>query len=337
MVEQKRTGLNWGFWARLAVTLSILGVLGYMVRNEWDNLVGQLRNADVGWLAASLCTMGVVYLVLALRWQIFLLIQGIRMPYRETFNLLMIGNFFNAFLPGSSGGDVIRIYYAVKAAPDKKTAAAMSVILDRVLGLVVLLIWLCVSLPWQVKVMSQHPQVMTATMTLMAVLLVLLAGSFLLVFWPVGWVPAFCREIWSKVPKRDWLELFLQTVRAHGKRKRLTLLALLVAIAGHWLNFVAVFWIVRAMNLPIEFGQTVIIMAFVFCAMALPASISGHGIREGALAIMFGLFSVGSPKVSALAFSILLLLITWLWSLVGGVIYLVYLNRKKRENLEMAA
>jgi uncharacterized protein (TIRG00374 family) len=339
MVEKKRTRVNWMFWLQLTVTLATLGILVYKIRGDWDKVATKIYEVDPGWLALAFLTMIPVFMLQAVRWQAFLWIQHISLPYRKTFSLIMIGSFFNNFLLGSNGGDVVRIYYAVKEASERKAAAAMSVILDRVMGLVVLLIWLSLSLPWQIKFMSQHPHMHTAILMLMATLAVLLAGSFSLVFWPVAWIPAFCLGVWNKLPKQDWLAAMLGAVRAHGKRKRLTLFAMLAAVAGHWLNFMAAFFVIRALDIPLSMGQTIITMAFVFCAIALPLSLGGHGVREWALILMFGFFGMapGQASVSALAFSPLFLLINYAWSMVGGLIYLAYEHQRKKETLEMAA
>src|SRR5439155_3946872 len=47
---------------------------------------------------------------------------------------------YNTFLPGSTGGDVLKAYYAARLAPGHRTRAVMSVIVDRSIGLLALII-----------------------------------------------------------------------------------------------------------------------------------------------------------------------------------------------------
>ena len=45
----------------------------------------------------------------------------------------------NVELPGSTGGDVVKAWYAARQAPSRRTAAVMSVIVDRIVGLLALI------------------------------------------------------------------------------------------------------------------------------------------------------------------------------------------------------
>ena len=53
----------------------------------------------------------------------------------EALRLTMIGYFFNTFIPGSSGGDIIRAVYAVRACPERKAHALTIAFADRGIGL----------------------------------------------------------------------------------------------------------------------------------------------------------------------------------------------------------
>ena len=46
--------------------------------------------------------------------------------------------FYNQFLPGGTGGDIIKSYYLLKETPDKKAGALLAVVFDRFIGLVAL-------------------------------------------------------------------------------------------------------------------------------------------------------------------------------------------------------
>jgi len=49
--------------------------------------------------------------------------------------MLVVGLFFNVFLPGLVGGDVVRFYYIFRLAPRKKLPGSLSIVMDRLLGL----------------------------------------------------------------------------------------------------------------------------------------------------------------------------------------------------------
>ncbi|MFM8270557.1 MAG: lysylphosphatidylglycerol synthase transmembrane domain-containing protein [Pseudomonadota bacterium] len=75
------------------------------------------------------------------RWLILVRGQGLKFSFQDLFSLFMIGNFFNTFMPGSVGGDLIKAWYMARNQPTKKTEAVFTVLLDRVLGLSVIIFY----------------------------------------------------------------------------------------------------------------------------------------------------------------------------------------------------
>ncbi len=74
------------------------------------------------------------------RWQWLLQAQGIRMRMSRTFELAMVGNFFNIALPGAVSGDFVKAFYVAKEVQGQKSRAFGSILFDRVAGLSALLI-----------------------------------------------------------------------------------------------------------------------------------------------------------------------------------------------------
>ena len=48
--------------------------------------------------------------------------------------------FYNQFLPGGTGGDIVKTYLLWKETPDKKPGALLAVLFDRMIGLIALII-----------------------------------------------------------------------------------------------------------------------------------------------------------------------------------------------------
>jgi glycosyltransferase 2 family protein len=72
----------------------------------------------------------------ALRWHILLRTQGIDLRLWRTTRVLATSVFFANFLPGAAGGDLVRGVYVYKAAPGRRAAAMLSILIDRLIGLV---------------------------------------------------------------------------------------------------------------------------------------------------------------------------------------------------------
>jgi uncharacterized protein (TIRG00374 family) len=71
----------------------------------------------------------------AIRWQWLLQGQGIHLRFRRTFQLAMIGNFFNIALPGAVSGDFVKAFYVAKEVEGRPSKAFGSILFDRVVGL----------------------------------------------------------------------------------------------------------------------------------------------------------------------------------------------------------
>jgi uncharacterized protein (TIRG00374 family) len=82
-------------------------------------------------LAASLANIPLE----ALRWNILLRAQGVDLRLWRTTRVLATSAFFANFLPGAAGGDLVRGVYIYKAAPGRRAAAMLSILIDRLIGL----------------------------------------------------------------------------------------------------------------------------------------------------------------------------------------------------------
>lgn len=71
----------------------------------------------------------------ALRCHRLLVDGGVGISKRQTFELVLIGMFFNLFLPGATGGDAYRVYALVNKYRVRLGVAISSITLDRFLGL----------------------------------------------------------------------------------------------------------------------------------------------------------------------------------------------------------
>ena len=98
-----------------------------------------LRAADYRWIAAGIFAYIIVEVAAAVRWQILLKVQGIHFSLARVSGLFLIGMFYNQFLPGGTGGDIIKTYLLLKETPDKKVGALLAVLFDRLIGLMALI------------------------------------------------------------------------------------------------------------------------------------------------------------------------------------------------------
>ena len=141
---------------RLVVIAGGLGYIAYTIKwNDFDvvldngdtvrqaGMVNLIRSADLRWLGGGLALFGLVFPLQALRWYLLMRCRGLAVSFWSVQRLVMIGLFFNFCVPvGSNGGDVVKAYGAVKGtkSPGSTAIAIVSVLLDRVAGLLGLVV-----------------------------------------------------------------------------------------------------------------------------------------------------------------------------------------------------
>ncbi|GAC1700716.1 MAG: hypothetical protein NVS9B4_02620 [Candidatus Acidiferrum sp.] len=60
--------------------------------------------------------------------------QGLRLTLADSFRLSLLGLFFSTFLPGASGGDVAKLFYATKEHAGQRAKIVTVLIFDRAIG-----------------------------------------------------------------------------------------------------------------------------------------------------------------------------------------------------------
>lgn len=320
---------RWNFIFRLTVTVLIIAFLAQKV--NWPEFVAQLLRADFIWLFLACFLFGIVYLLAALRWWYLIKIQGIHLPLRIVVALTFIGQFFNSFLLGAIGGDIIKAVYLQKYAPNQKTHGTLSIIMDRVLGLLILICASLVVIPWQFRYLMSNEQANSVIFGLSVILGLCAAIGLVMLVTPFHRVPPSIRAMWHKIPHRHIIELVISGFRQHGVALTMTLASLAVGMVMTAVMVAAGYYIGIGIGLTVTYTQMLVIMTVVICVISLPISIGGHGVREGIFVIMFTAFGVtsvnsqlGGVQETAILFSLLFFAIPLIWSLVGGIVYLIF-------------
>src|SRR5262249_16204019 len=119
-------------------SIGIAGIAYVLGKLSWPDIVAMVQKANPIYLAASVLIFPLTFLITGIRWHWLMQMLGIRISLARAFVLNMVGAFYNTFMPGSTGGDVLKAYYVSKFT-DMRTHAVMSVIVDRLIGLVALI------------------------------------------------------------------------------------------------------------------------------------------------------------------------------------------------------
>jgi len=291
----------------------------------WGNLAKTLLSINLGVFAVALGIFIIGQILIGLRWWLLLRSQSIFIGFWVAVRLYFLGWFYNNFMPGSVGGDLIRAWYVTKHT-DKKFEAVLSVFVDRVIGLASTLIiaafFYLLFIRGQGKAIPFESQIGFLKRVLFWAIIVIAAFFCVLLLYKRG------RSVLAKA----WAYIRVPTIRMIIKfkdaiviycRKPLTILAVFGLTVFLQLLTITGFWFL-GVNLGIEVSIKYYYVFFTLAWVlgAVPVSIAGAGVVEGLLAsLFFTVAGVGKGPASALA---LCQRAVWmLASLPGAAIHLI--------------
>ena len=312
------------FILRCVVSIALIALV--LSKVDWTKLGEALGRLN--WHVAIPASFLIPLLIasLAFRWRIFLRQQGIEIPFRTIFSLTWAGQFFNSVLPGSTGGDVVKIYQLCRLAPDRKAAAAAAVVVDRFSALVALVMlagFALVIYPAPLNAIESHAGSMKSKFLILAAV----AGIAGLGAW----------FLYRYIRASHWhgrLQRMLIALKSSLVINPLLFAAMFISFGIHCLNFFIAFLFARALGISMTYSQVMLIFPVLLLLVMLPLTVNGHGLREVILIFYFNHLHVvlaGNTGIgvreTVIAFSVVLVSNDLLWSLPGGLWYILKFKR----------
>jgi glycosyltransferase 2 family protein len=304
---------------QVVVTIAVL----YWVYHDPEKraqMVQALRHAQYHWVAIGILAYVVVEIAAAFRWHVLLKVQGIHLSLPRLLGLFLIGMFYNQFLPGGTGGDIIKSYFLVKETPDKRAGALLAVVFDRFIGLVALVTITGTLISLRFDFLSQTPE----TRRLLWLLLALLGASILALlstFVITGF--KLFHLLPKKFPGREKLIEIAAAYHLYARHWRATFVAFGASVVAHLATFATFLCAAYALGARVPLVNFFAIMPVERTISALPISFAGIGLREKVLQIMLhGL--CGVPEGTAILIGSLSFLIILVCCIPGAIVYFFY-------------
>jgi uncharacterized protein (TIRG00374 family) len=270
-------------------------------------------------LLSSVLLVGLALWVGVVRWRIVLQTQGLHLPLSRATRISFVAQFFNSFLLGSTGGDLIKAYYAARETHHKKTEAVTTVFVDRLVGLWAMLFFAGLMMAPNYDVLRTSRDLSVPSLFILAMLGVLTVVLGVAFWGRVSKTFPRARESLRRLPKGELLERALDSCRQFGKQR--SFLAKTIALS----LFVNVLWVLqviilgRGLGLDLALMPLFVIVPVIFCISALPITPNGLGVRENLFVLMLAVIAV--RRTAALSLSLIVSAEGLFWSLVGGLIY----------------
>jgi len=318
--SSSRTKLRTALKALLGVL--IVTVLLWRVNLQAIGLA--LASYSWPWLLAALLVISASWPVAAARWA--LLIRKVQ--FLHILDLTMIGQFYSIVFPGQVAGEFVKAYRLGKGNIDAERLAA-TVLLDRILGLIALLLVASVGL-----LLSKQRVPDTISFVFAGLTVVLICSLLAL---RLGAVHKLAISMIARLQHTRLREYALSVRRAVDAWRGFTEIPLRLA-ASFFLGVlfqmlgVAMLAILAAnLGILLALADWAWIAGVVSLAVLLPVSVGGIGLREGALVGCLGFLGVAPERALALSFGVFAL--TLVGALTGGMLEMIEVVRKRPSSM----
>ena len=297
---------------KILITLAILFLIARAI--DLTAVLGVVRSMQPEYLLLALLMQLLSATLASYRW--YLIMRRLKFSQGPMFYLksYLKGSFFNQALPGGIGGDAYRVLESAKLGNGKK-AAFYGVLLDRLLGLIGLLLL-------NLLANIAYPDLLPTPIFHILNAIALGGIAAVVAFAMLGKVQRFAHFKFTR---------HLHEISADMRRvyhdPRAILLHSVISILIHFISMLAVYFIGTGIGLNYSLLTFLVLVPPVMLLTIAPISLAGWGVREGG---MIGLFLlIGADKTLVLSMSVLYGLVLLAASLPG--LYLFLMSRTKSE------
>jgi glycosyltransferase 2 family protein len=283
-------GTAWKVMLRLAVTAAFLALLASRAHGVEDVVPAEHHVLTIVLLAAAVVATLVGVVLSAWRWQSVLRVFGADVPLARLTRHYLASLFIGTVLPSTIGGDVLRVS---RAADDVGSEVAFgSVVLERLTGFVALPLLVGIGFALDPSLANRKHgwiALLVAGITLTVLVLILLAAGH--------------PKVAGRYANSSSWTRFIGAVHAgvnQLRREPRKAVPVLLTAMVYQLSVIAVFALVfRALDLDVPLVAVVAMVPAVLMIQVLPISISGLGVREGAIAFFLTSFDVTAQQALA--------------------------------------
>ena len=279
------------------------------------------RRTDRKLLILGLCTELLPIGFTTLRWHLLLRPVGLRQSFFRTLHFTYLGLFFNNFLVGLTGGDLVKAFLIARGS-DRKAGAVLTVFVDRLIGLVTLA---------GIAAAACATRFSSEEFRVAAAITWGFLGAFTL-FCLVYFnrrlrTLQFVRRLRRVLPGRRILVELDAAGRAYRGKWALLAAAAALSIASHASSLIGAWAFSHALGFPIPLVDILVYVPVIMMIVSIPVSVGTWGVGEAAFIGFFR--KVGMPEATAVALSLLVRLGQAFWTLPGALFLVLDAGERK--------
>jgi hypothetical protein len=271
----------------------------------------------------------------SVRWWMLTRVLSIPFSICEALKWSFVGFFFNNVVPGLIGGDLPKMYFVARHAPNR-THAVLTVVVDRLLGLLGLAMVASTAFLFDFERYATQPDLAWMKWLLFGVLAGLVAGMSIVSSKAVR-AAFFPPERVAKMPGGKIIATLDEAATLYRGSPTTLAICLLLSIGNHVLSMIAWWLFAMALGGTLSLGATLVVVPIIQMIKSVPLAPAGVGVGEVAFQSLLPLY--GESGTLGVALSLTYTLTYFVFSLAGGVILLTSRDRVSTAQMqaEMAA
>lgn len=301
---------------KIGVTIAISVFL--FARVDLNTMVAHVARANGVTLLLALALYFVAIGLSVFKWEIVVRAQNLRVSFSDLLVYYFVGLFFGNLLPSNVGGDVVRAYGLMRAS-GRREAAAISVLVDRLMGLVAFLGAAVVMAVLATLVLARGSELQQLEIATVVVATVFVFSAALL----------FSRRFSQRVkgvfdfsllrPLRPMAQRVFEALQVYRHSYRALVFNVAISIAIVIVTTLVWYTVARALGETLSIFYFFLFNPLIAFVLLIPISFNGLGPKEATAVFFFGL--VGMSSEAALSMSLLFHLIVVVTSLPGGLLW----------------
>jgi uncharacterized protein (TIRG00374 family) len=301
------------------VSAALLAAIYFLV--DLSELANIFAGLDLAVLSIAVGLLLIVRVVSTSRWSIILTAHAVPSSFLELMKISLISHSIGYMSPGGIGVEVARAYQA-GTLYGEVPAAVSSVVIDRVIGLISMLV---IAIAIALYLTRSDPEFMQIVWV--SVLLLLAIAVF------IGTASTkLGRQLVARLPAppfgriRPALVRLVENLTNHDRNARLIVPISALSLLMQVFRSLAFWTIFIAVGAEVTLLHCLAFIPLLFVMLSVPVSVGGLGVREGGLAFLFGRVGVGAEE--CIAAGLVFYALQILFILPGLVIYLVNPSRR---------
>lgn len=323
-IWMKYTGGSWGDRPQFVDPSRVVG--DYAIRVPYPiietglvPMTADAFNTHPLYLVLAVIVMPITFVITSIRWHWLLRLLDIRIALGRVYVINMVGAFYNTFMPGSTGGDLLKAYYVAKQTPHR-TRAVMTVIVDRILGLLALVILGGSMAAVQYFSATHHDEATRKCGQVALGSLLIVAGALFGAFVFFLRKPLRLDRIIDRLPMQRQVVKATEALEIYRRHPIAMLSAILMTLPVHGTVVLSAMFAGLAFGLPMDPRYYWVAVPVIVLAGAVPISPQGAGVME-----FFAILLTRSQGVTvsqAFALTMCIRMVQILWNLTGGIFVL---------------